>query len=43
MLILALGNAREFFGGFGPWLGLAALGALGICVWGRSIDWKGTH
>ena len=38
MLILALGNAREFFGGFGPGLALAALGAAGICLWGRSID-----
>jgi len=37
LLILVLGNAREFFGGFGLGLGLAALGAAGICVWGRSI------
>jgi fucose permease len=40
MLILALGNSREFSGGFGPGLGLAALSALGICAWGRSIDWR---
>ena len=42
MLILVLGNAREFSGGFGLGLGLAALSALGICAWGRSIDWQGS-
>jgi len=41
MLILVLGNAREFSGGFGLGLGLAALGAAGICVWGRSMDLQG--
>jgi len=41
MLILVLGNAREFSGGFGPGLGLAALGAVSLCAWGRSIDWQG--
>ena len=37
-LILVLGNTREFSGGFGLGLGLAALGAALICVWGRLLD-----
>jgi len=40
MLILVLGNAREFSSGFGLGLGLAALGAVGICVGGRFIHWQ---
>jgi MFS family permease len=43
MLILALGNAREFSGGFGLGLGLAVLGAAGIYAWGRSIRWQGVE
>jgi len=41
ILILVLGNAREFSGGFGLGLGLAALGAAVICVWGNFIHWQG--
>ena len=41
ILILVLGNAREFSGGFGLGLGLAALGAAGIYAWGNSIHWQG--
>jgi len=41
MLILLLGNTREFFGGFGLGLGLAALGAAAICAWGRFMHWQG--
>jgi MFS family permease len=40
MLILVLGNTREFSGGFALGLGLAALGAAVICALGRSMDWK---
>jgi len=40
ILILVLGNGREFSGGFGLGLGLAALGAVGVCAWGRSINWR---
>jgi len=40
MLILLLGITREFSGGFGLGLFLAALAAAGLCVWGRSIDWQ---
>ena len=39
ILILTLGFTRELFGGFGLGLGLAALAAIGLGVWGRSIDW----
>jgi MFS family permease len=42
MLILALGNTREYSGGFGLGLSLIALAAAGLCAWGRSIDWQGT-
>jgi len=41
ILILALGNAREFSGGFGLGLALAALGATAICVWGNFLHWQG--
>ena len=41
ILILVLGNAREFSGGFGLGLGLAALGAAVICAWGNFIHWQG--
>jgi MFS family permease len=35
LLILLLGNTREFFGGFGPGLWLVVLIAAGLYVWGR--------
>ena len=41
MLILLLGNAREFSGGFGLGLGLAALGATALYAWGHCIRWPG--
>jgi fucose permease len=41
LLILVLGNTREFSGGFGLGLGLAALGAAVICVWGCCMDRRG--
>jgi len=41
ILTLTLGITREFFGGFGPGLCLAALAAIGLGIWGRSIDWPG--
>ena len=41
ILILVLGNAREFSGGFGLGLGLAALGAAAICAWENFIHWQG--
>jgi len=40
ILIMVLGNAREFSGGFGLGLGLAALGAAAICIWGNFIHWQ---
>jgi uncharacterized membrane protein len=41
LLILVLGNTREFFGGFAPGLGLAAFGAAAIYLWGRGMDCQG--
>jgi hypothetical protein len=41
ILILVLGNAREFSGGFGLGMGLAALGTAAICTWGNFIPWQG--
>ena len=43
LLILTLGITRERFGGFGPGLCLAALAAIGLAIWGRSIDWEGSR
>ena len=43
ILILVLGNAREFFGGFALGLGLAALGAAVISLWGYFMHWQGAE
>jgi hypothetical protein len=40
ILILVLGNAREFSGGFCLGLGLAALGAAVIYAWGNFMHWQ---